>query len=119
MFDHDAGTWFRWTGSHWEQERTKLAFAWARELVRDLTESETIKVKTFGRKTNFTSGVERFAQADRAFAVTEADWNRDFFLLATPCGTVALCTGKLRPADPSDRINKITASGPSATKKED
>jgi putative DNA primase/helicase len=61
LFDHDAGAWFRWTGNHWEQERTKLAFAWARELVRDLTESEAIKVKTLGRKTSFTSGVARYA----------------------------------------------------------
>jgi putative DNA primase/helicase len=115
LFDHDAKSWFRWTGNHWQQERTKLAFAWARELVRDLTESEAIKVKALGRKTAFTSGVERFAQTDRAFAITANEWNRDPFLVATPKGTVELHTGKLRPADPADRINKIVAVGPAAT----
>jgi hypothetical protein len=77
--------------------------------------SKNTAVKALGRKTAFTSGVERFAQADRTFAVTEADWNRDSYLLATPRGTVELRTGKLRPANPDDRINKITAVGPSAT----
>jgi putative DNA primase/helicase len=115
LFDHDIKAWFRWTGNHWQQERTKLAFAWARDLVRDLTENETIKMKAIGRKTAFTSGVERFAQTDRAFAITANDWNRDPYLLATPRGTVELRTGKLRPANPADRINKITAVGPSAT----
>ena len=114
LFDHDAGCWFCWTGNHWQQERTKLAFAWARDLIRDLTESETIKVKALGRKTAFTSGVERFAQTDRCFAITAAEWNRDPYLLATPRGTVDLRTGKLRPASPDDRINKITAVGPPA-----
>jgi putative DNA primase/helicase len=71
-------------------------------------------VKALGRKTAFTSGVERFAQTDRSFAVTAADWNRDPYLLATPRGTVELRTGKLRPANPDDRINKITAVGPPA-----
>src|SRR3984893_27958 len=115
LFDHDAKSWFRWTGNHWQQERTRLAFAWARELIRDLTESEAIKVKALGRKTAFTSGVERFAQTDRAFAITTADWNRDRYLLATPLGTVELNTGRLRPAKPDDRINKLTAIGPSST----
>jgi putative DNA primase/helicase len=115
LFDHDAKSWFRWTGSHWQQERTKLAFAWARDLVRDLTENEAIKVKALGRKTSFISGVERFAQTDRAFAITTNDWNRDPYLLATPKGTIELRSGKLRPADPADRINKIAAVGPSPT----
>jgi putative DNA primase/helicase len=112
LYDHDAGCWFRWDGEHWQPERTKLAFAWARELVRALTEGEAVRAKALGRKTSFISGVERLAQADRTFAVTEKDWNCDPFLLATPGGTVDLKTGDLRPADPVDRINKITAVAP-------
>jgi hypothetical protein len=27
LFDHDARHWLRWTGNHWQPERTKLAFA--------------------------------------------------------------------------------------------
>ena len=112
LFDHDAKSWFCWSGNHWQQERTKLAFAWARDLIRDLTESEAIKIKALGRKTAFTNGVEKFAQTDRTFAITTGDWNRDPYLLATPRGTVELRTGKLRPANPADRINKISTAGP-------
>jgi putative DNA primase/helicase len=112
LFDHDAKSWFRWTGNHWQQERTRLAYAWALELVRDLTESETVKIKGLGRKTSFISGVEKFAQTDRCFAITANDWNRDPYLLATPRGTVELHTGKLRPANPADRISKLAAVGP-------
>jgi putative DNA primase/helicase len=115
LFDHNAGTWFRWTGTYWQPEHTRLAFDWARDLIRDLTENEAIKVKALGRKTAFTSGVERFAQADRAFAITQADWSHEPYLLATPTGTVDLRTGKLRPANPDDKINKLSAVGPSAT----
>jgi putative DNA primase/helicase len=89
LFDHTSKSWHRWTGNHWQQEHTKLAF--------------------------FVSGVERFSQTDRAFAITANDWNRDPYLLATPLGTVELSAGKLRPARPDDRINKLTAVGPSVT----
>ncbi len=58
--------------------------------------------------------MEKFAQADRRFAITSADWNSDPFLrVATPAGTVDLRTGRLRVADPLDRINKIAGTSPS------
>jgi putative DNA primase/helicase len=112
LFDHDSGSWFRWDGNHWKRERTRLAFNWARDLSREMTENEPIKVKAIGRKTTFSGGVEKFSQADPIFAVTGEDWNSDPFLLATPNGTIDLRTGKIRPADPDDRINRITAIGP-------
>jgi putative DNA primase/helicase len=101
LFDHDTGSWFRWSGNHWRQERTLLAFDWARGLVRDLTENEAIKIKALGRKSAFISGVERITRTDRCFAITADDWNRDPFLLATPGGTVELRTGRLRAPTPS------------------
>ena len=113
LFDHNIGSWFRWTNSHWQQEHTRLAYAWARNLVRDLTEGAATKTKTIGRKTSFVNGVEKFAITDRAFAVSAADWNVDPFLLATPTGTVELHTGELRPGNPGDRINQVAAVGPS------
>jgi putative DNA primase/helicase len=57
-------------------------------------------------------GVERFAQADRAFAVTAAAWDRDLWLLGTPGGTVELRTGEIRPASPADMITRLTAATP-------
>jgi primase-like protein/D5-like protein len=44
-FDHDIGRWFKWTGSHWQLERTKLAFAWARELARELANEQSKKTR--------------------------------------------------------------------------
>ena len=113
LYDHDVGAWFRWTESHWQQERTRLAYAWARNLVRKLTENQTVRVKAIGRKTTFINGVEKFAATDRTFAVNASNWNSNPLLLATPSGTVELRTGKLRAADPADRINQIAAVGPS------
>jgi P4 family phage/plasmid primase-like protien len=59
--------------------------------------------------------VERFAQADRAFAVTSSCWDRDPFLLGTPGGTVDLRTGRLRPAVQTEFITKQTAVPPAET----
>jgi putative DNA primase/helicase len=86
---------------------------YARQLVRRLSESSEGKGRYAVRKTSFASGVERFARSDRTFAVTSVDWDQDRFLLGTPQGTVDLRTGQLRPADPNDRITKITATAPS------
>jgi len=112
LFDHDMGRWFRWTGTYWQPEGTKLAFDLARTLARELTENEEAKVKALAGKTSFASGVERSSQAARPFAVTSQDWDTDLFLLGTPGGTVELRTGKLRNADPGDRITKITSVAP-------
>jgi putative DNA primase/helicase len=45
LFDHNAKAWYRWDGNHWKRECTKLAFDWARNLVRELSENESVKVK--------------------------------------------------------------------------
>ncbi len=111
---HDTGAWFEWDGSAWRQNRTQLAFQWARELARDLSENEPAKMRYTLSKTSFASGVERFARADPVFAVTSDAWDRDPWLLGTPGGTVDLRTGHLRPADQADDITKLTAVAPLA-----
>src|SRR5262249_9842656 len=114
-FDHDVGKWFTWIGTHWQCERTGLAFTWARELARELVLSEPDKVRYISSKTSFAAGVERFARSDRAFAVTSEIWDRDTYLLATPGGVVDLHTGEIRTARPEDFMTKITAVAPAAT----
>jgi putative DNA primase/helicase len=109
---HDTGAWFEWNGSVWQQNRTGLAFQWARELARTLAKSEPDKVRYVSSKVSFASGVERFARSDPVFAVTADFWNSDPFLLGTPAGTVDLRTGKLREPSPSDGITKSTAVAP-------
>lgn len=86
---HHTGSWFEWDGSVWREEETELAFSWARNVCRDVGGLS---------KAAHAAAVERFARADRAFAVTSAIWDQDPFLLGTPAGTVDLRTGRLRPA---------------------
>jgi putative DNA primase/helicase len=107
-FCHTTGAWFIWTGSRWQKEETKLAFHWARDLCRELNadgENALAKAAT-------SAAVERFAQSDRAFAVTGAIWDKDSFLLGTPGGTVDLKTGLLSQARQEDFMTKQTAVTP-------
>ncbi|MGQ7791328.1 phage/plasmid primase, P4 family [Faunimonas sp. B44] len=112
VYDHHHGAWFAWTGSHWKREETGLAFELARRLARAMAESGDAKIRRAVERTEFAGGVERFCRSDRTFAVTSEDWDRDAFLLGTPNGTVDLPTGRVRPADPDDRITRTTAIAP-------
>ena len=104
VYDHDAGSWYRWDGSHWRREKTGLAFDWVRTLARDLSENQGKKARGTLNGTRFARGVERFCQCDRAFAATSDKWDPNPFLLGTPGGTVDLRTGLIRRADPNDNI---------------
>lgn len=109
---HHAQHWYVWTGAHWRREESKLAFSWARDMCRHMALQATDKEKPKVSKAAFAAAVERFAQADRAFAVTASTWDSDPMLLGTPGGTVDLLTGHLRPADPTDYITLQTAVAP-------
>lgn len=112
-FCHTAGRWYQWEGARWRREETKLAFDWARATCRKIA-SENPKssaAKSMSRASS-AGGVERFAQADRAFAVTADAWDRDNWLLGTPGGTVDLRTGAIRKASPVDMITRQTAAAP-------
>lgn len=112
---HDTKAWFVWDGMRWRQDRTDLAFQFARLLGRDMTIGSKAPEMKEVRKRAFAGGVEIFARSDRVFARTAEEWDVDTFLLGTPDGTVDLRTGKLREARPEDGITKLTAVGPSAS----
>lgn len=112
---HTRGAWFVWTGSHWRQNCTRLAFHWARSMTARLNDKATPRIKAATSRASFTSAVERFAMADPRLAVTESDWNTDPWLLATPGGTVDLRTGELAPAERAHLISRTTAVTPAAT----
>jgi len=114
-FCHDHGAWFEWTGSIWKRNGTARAFHFARELARQMAESQDRKTEVTARKASFAGAVERFARADPVFAVTAETWDRDPWLLGTPGGTVDLRTGLLRLAKPEDGITKTTARTPTDT----
>lgn len=110
---HETGAWFVWTGSHWRVEKTRLAFAWARKLCRKAVAGmDNKKVAATLSKAATAGAVERFAQTDRAFAVTSEIWDADLHLLGTPDGVVDLRTGTLRPARREDYITKLAAVAP-------
>jgi D5-like protein len=113
LFDH-AGWWHAWTGIRWAHERTSLAFTWARELVREISRQEKARIRYVASRAGFASAVERFARADRAFAVTQEVWDCARFL-GTPGGTVDLRSGRLRAAYRDDRITKLTNVAPAGT----
>jgi putative DNA primase/helicase len=112
---HDTGAWFAWAGTHWRQNRDGLAFTWARDLVRSLNRDTEFKTKAITGKAAFAGAVEKFAQRDRAFAVTAEAWDQDPHLLGTPGGTVDLRTGLLRPAERANHITRVTAVAPAPT----
>ncbi|MER9462633.1 phage/plasmid primase, P4 family [Mesorhizobium sp. M0387] len=113
-YDHDTATWYEWTGSHWRPNKTKRAFHWARELARELVAGSTGKTTAAVRKTSFAAGVERFAQADPAIAVTSETWDANPLLLGTPGGTVDLRDGSLAEARSTDYITKLARVAPSS-----
>jgi putative DNA primase/helicase len=111
---HHVQSWFLWTGSIWCREETRLAFSWARKICRDRAANlnPDDKVRNILARASSAAAVERYAQADRAFAVTASTWDQNRWLLGTPNGTVDLRSGALRQADKSDHITKKTAVAP-------
>ncbi len=111
-FCHSHGKWFRWNGFYWHIDETGIAFHWARELARQLSEDQDKKTRFITNKTSFASGVERFAKHDPVAAVTIDYWDRDPWLLGTPAGTIDLRTGQLRAGTRQDGISKVTEVTP-------
>jgi putative DNA primase/helicase len=105
---HTTGAWFVWSRTHWRRDETMLAFAWARDLCRELNIRGLANLK----KIATAAAVERAARADQRLAVTAKIWDRAPFLLGTPGGVVDLRAGTLRPARPDDYITKLTAVAP-------
>lgn len=114
-FDHTAGAWFEWVGSHWQRCETGEALYLAGELAHAASEGARPKEAISTRRKSFAAGVEAFARVDPALATLATNWDADSFLLGTPGGTVDLRTGLLRPANPGDMISKVTATTPADT----
>jgi len=113
---HHAGRWYRWTGAIWQREETRYAFDAIRRTTCEVASaSGDGKVRRAAERAAFVAGVERFAQADRVFAVSASHWDQDAWLLGTPGGTVDLRTGALRPAQRGDYITRSTAITPAAS----
>ena len=115
LYCHDRGSWMLWDGAIWHPEGTGLAFHWARELARELSELNDGKGRAVTGKTSFASGVEKFNRSDPLFARQAHQWDQDELLLGTPGGTLDLRAGRLCQADPEDGITKAVAVVPAET----
>jgi putative DNA primase/helicase len=113
LYCRSSGIWYVYTGESWTPDRLGLVIHLVRELARELAHSQmkdTTRV-TAG-KANFIYGSERLSRSDPTFAATSDVFDQDPWLLGTPRGTVNLRSGLMRPADPSDRITKLTSIVP-------
>jgi putative DNA primase/helicase len=108
-FDHDAGRWYVWQGTHWEINKTELAFDWVRHFCRDVRKGHP---RMASKKA--AEGVEQMARRDQRLAVISDCWDTDPLLLGTPDGTVDLKTGELCKAKREDYITKVTRVAPDA-----
>lgn len=111
-FCNTWGKWFHWDESRWKEERTLLAFHFARLLAR----KHNPEMNKETAKASFARGVETMARASRTFATLPEQWDCNSKLLNTPQSTQDLDTAILRPHAKSDHITKCTrvapASGP-------
>jgi putative DNA primase/helicase len=113
-YDHSIGSWFIFDGQRWRQDKTRRAFAWARDLARELSIDEAPGTKRGAGRAAFAKGVEEHASRDQGVALVTDDWDRDLYVLGTPGGTVDLRTGETRPSNPKDHITKTTAVAPAS-----
>jgi putative DNA primase/helicase len=112
-FDHTTRTWFIWTGARWQKDETRRAFAYARDLARELAQAP--ECKTDRRRVGslkFANSVEAFARADQRIAVTRERWNNDIDKLGTPNGYVDLRTAEQFDSDPDLFITRSVAVEP-------
>lgn len=107
-FDHDAGKWFVWRDTHWEKNKTELAFDFARRLCREHRQGQS---RMASKKA--AEGVEHMARRDQRLVATSDTWDGDPMLLSTLGGTIELETGKVREPRPTDYITKRTTVEPS------
>lgn len=106
-FDHNAGKWYQWQFTHWAATDVPVAFHFAREIGRRLSEG-----KKGTCKASVAGGAERFARSAPEHAVTSLIWDNDPWLLGTPGGTLDLRTGKMHAARRDEHITKITGCQP-------
>ena len=71
--------WHRGDGARWRIEETRLGFGLCGRVCREeASRCDGAQKATLGRAST-ASTVERFAKADRAFAVTSETWDQDRF----------------------------------------
>ncbi|MHA7826907.1 MAG: phage/plasmid primase, P4 family [Roseovarius sp.] len=132
------GKWLFWTGTRWEpdeklghltrtraflrkraNELLEITEQRATRLDQEKGEGEGDKLRRWAReqaralRSKVTvAAVESLARSNPASVAGADDFDGDAMLLGTPGGTVDLRNGRLRDAQPSDKITKLTACAP-------
>ena len=106
--------WMEWTGTHWAEENTLLAYDLIRKECRIAAARAASDERTKGAVTDLCkaktrSAVETMARTDRLLAATTDQWDADDWLINMPDGTIDLRTGKSIGHDPLKYCTKITA----------
>lgn len=109
LYNHSRNKWLEWDGTRWQIEGTRKALNFARDLARSMNYDGKA---TMGSAA-FCAGVEQFAKAAPVLSAKGGEFDRDNYLLNTPCGTLDLRTGDMREPNPEDRITLCTAVAPS------
>jgi putative DNA primase/helicase len=107
------GHWSIWNGQYWVKDETLYVFHLARTICDEAVANMGYSP---GRlriaKAQTVDAVERLTRADRRYAATVDQWDKDPWLLTTPGGVIDLRTGMRRPARREDYMTKTTACAP-------
>lgn len=107
LYDCDRHRWFRFDGVSWCEQPPGVIFSDLREIAYSMSGGHR-KVCTHA----FIAGAEAIARKAPSHEVRSDTWDADKMRLGTPGGTVDLYSGRLIPADPIDRITKLTSVAP-------
>lgn len=120
MHVHGLG-WHYWDGHRWQLDENGAAdravVEVLRESLREIAHVETearkplLRDVTKSETAGGIAGVLRIAQSLDGMTCTVKELDADPWILNTPDGTVDLRAGTLSPADPKDRITKVTTVG--------
>jgi putative DNA primase/helicase len=111
-------SWVYWTGKRWCADETDYVLDMARRHCRSeaglcaSTPGNTVAQARSINSNKTVNAIVKLAGVDQRIASRAVDWDADPWLLGTPDGIVDLRTGTLRPAQPDDRITKVTAVAP-------
>jgi putative DNA primase/helicase len=124
-----AGGWLVWNDQAWVADRSKGRQAemvlrkYLRPMALDIdaraamapSKEEAKSLRGLARKLQSVGGITGFFKLCSGPLVADInEFDRDPYLLNTPAGVVNLTTGKTRPAQPSDKITRLTQVGPSS-----
>lgn len=102
------GKWLKWDKCRWQIENTLLAFNYCRLIARRMNLERAITPA----KASFARGVEALARSSRTFATVTEDWDKNYWFLNTPTGTIDLRTGFLADHRKPDHLTKVSRISP-------